>query len=84
METAARNVNAIEDRSAILYPLMVIAAVAVIAFSAMGMATMLGWMPETLTLSSAAPASRSAEAASSSAKTKTAPPGATVRAASSS
>jgi hypothetical protein len=32
----------------LLYPLMVIAAIAVITFSVLGMATIMGWMPATL------------------------------------
>ena len=48
-----------DDRS-ILFPLMLIAAIAVIALSAMGMVTMLGWMPDAL--SSAKPVSRAAAA----------------------
>ena len=48
-----------DDRS-ILFPLMLIAAIAVIALSAVGMVTMLGWMPEAL--SSAKPVSRAAAA----------------------
>ena len=37
----------LEGRS-LLYPLMVIAAIAVIAFSVLGMATLMGWMPSAL------------------------------------
>jgi hypothetical protein len=48
-----------DDRS-ILFPLMLIAAIAVIALSAVGMVTMLGWMPEAL--SSTKPVSRAAAA----------------------
>jgi hypothetical protein len=33
----------------LLYPLMVIAAIAVIVFSVLGMATIMGWMPSALT-----------------------------------
>jgi hypothetical protein len=51
--------NAMDDRS-ILFPLMLIAAIAVLALSAMGMVTMLGWMPDAL--SSAKPVSRAAAA----------------------
>ena len=47
------------DRS-ILFPLMLIAALAVLALSAVGMATMLGWMPDSL--SSTRPVSRAAAA----------------------
>ena len=60
METsAASRRNTMDDRS-ILFPLMLIAAIAVIALSAMGMVTMLGWMPDAI--SSAKPVSRSAAA----------------------
>jgi hypothetical protein len=61
METteAARNAHAMDDRT-ILFPLMLIAAIAVIAFSAMGIVTMLGWTPEPL--SSSQPVSRAAAA----------------------
>ena len=55
---AARR-NAMDDRS-ILFPLMLIAAIAVLALSAVGMVTMLGWMPDAL--SSAKPVSRAAAA----------------------
>jgi len=48
------------DSRTILFPLMLIAALAVIAFSAISMVTMLGWTPETL--SSAQPVSRAAAA----------------------
>ena len=41
METVAR-------KGGLLYPMLVIAAIAVIAFSATGIATMLGWMPPAL------------------------------------
>src|SRR5688572_6495287 len=34
-----------DKRAGILYPAMLIAAVAVIVFSVLGMATMMGWMP---------------------------------------
>jgi len=48
------------DNRAILFPLMLIAALAAIAFSAISMVTMLGWTPETL--SSTQPVSRAAAA----------------------
>jgi hypothetical protein len=48
------------DNRSILFPLMLIAAIAVIALSAVGMVTMLGWMPDAL--SSAKPVSRAAAA----------------------
>jgi outer membrane lipoprotein SlyB len=44
META----NTAEKRSGILYPVMLIAAIAIIVFSAVGIATMMGWMPTAL------------------------------------
>jgi hypothetical protein len=50
-----------DDRTGFLFPLMLIAAVAVITFSAVGIAAMLGWMPDAF--SSAAPATRTAAAA---------------------
>jgi len=56
---AARTANAMDSRT-ILFPLMLIAALAVIAFSAMGMVAMLGWMPDSL--SSTQPVSRAAAA----------------------
>ena len=40
--TAAGNV---QGRNGILYPVMLIAAIAVIVFSAAGIATMMGWLP---------------------------------------
>ncbi|MCC7483902.1 MAG: glycine zipper 2TM domain-containing protein [Burkholderiales bacterium] len=48
METVAR-------KGGLLYPMLVIAAIAVIAFSATGIATMLGWMPPALSRSELAP-----------------------------
>lgn len=36
------------DRSSLLYPMMVIAAIAVIVFSLLGIATMAGWLPNGL------------------------------------
>ncbi len=56
---ATRAVNTMDSRT-ILFPLMLIAALAVIAFSAISMVTMLGWTPESL--SSAQPVSRAAAA----------------------
>jgi len=48
------------DSRTILFPLMLIAALAVIAFSAISMVTQLGWTPDAL--SSAQPVSRAAAA----------------------
>ena len=36
------------ERSGLLYPMMVIAAIAVIVFSLLGIATVMGWLPEGL------------------------------------
>lgn len=36
------------DRSGLLYPMMVIAAIAVIVFSIVGIATVMGWLPSGL------------------------------------
>ena len=36
------------DGRGLLYPLMVIAAIAVIAFSILGIATIAGWMPQSM------------------------------------
>lgn len=44
META----NTLEKRTGMLYPVMLIAAIAVIVFSVAGIATMMGWMPNAL------------------------------------
>jgi len=43
--TTMRGKPAVDRRPAILYPLMVIAAIAVIIFSVAGIATMMGWLP---------------------------------------
>jgi outer membrane lipoprotein SlyB len=43
--TTMRGKPAADRRPAILYPLMVIAAIAVIIFSVAGIATMMGWLP---------------------------------------
>ena len=45
MENTMGARNAVEKRPGILYPLMLIAAIAVIVFSFAGMATMMGWLP---------------------------------------
>ena len=62
METvsATPSGSAVDNRPAILYPLMLIAAIAVIVFSALGTVTMLGWMPEAISASH--PPARSVEA----------------------
>ena len=36
------------ERSGLLYPMMVIAAIAVIVFSLLGIATVMGWLPQGL------------------------------------
>ena len=50
----------LRKRSGILYPVMLIAAIALIVFSAVGIATMMGWMPAALSggdpVASSAPA----------------------------
>lgn len=63
METvnAAASSSAEPKGSGFLYPLMLIAAIAVIVFSVVGIATMKGWMPRAL--SGADPAGRAAAAA---------------------
>ena len=50
METvnAMKTADATPKRSGILYPMMLIAAIALIVFSAVGIATMMGWMPTAL------------------------------------
>jgi outer membrane lipoprotein SlyB len=50
METVgtAGSAHASRKRPGILYPLMLIAAIAVIVFSIVGIATMMGWMPSAL------------------------------------
>ena len=45
METASTIENAVHGRPGILYPVMLIAAIVLIVFSVVGIATMLGWMP---------------------------------------
>jgi outer membrane lipoprotein SlyB len=45
LETSTRGAG---KRSGILYPVLLIAAIAVILFSALGIATMMGWMPTVL------------------------------------
>lgn len=42
------NAGAMDKRSGILYPLMLIAAIAVIVLSISGIATMMGWLPGVL------------------------------------
>jgi len=48
-------------RGGLLYPMLVIAAIAVIVFSAVGVATMMGWMPAALSGVSNAPRSAASE-----------------------
>lgn len=48
METANTAVTTAEKRAGILYPAMLIAAIAVIVFSVVGIATMLGWLPSAI------------------------------------
>lgn len=42
------NTSTMDKRNGMLYPMMVVAAVAVIVFSIVGIATMMGWMPSAL------------------------------------
>src|SRR5688572_18759849 len=62
---AAENRNGADRSAGILYPLMLIAAIAVIVFSVAGIATMMGWLPSVE--SKTEPAAKSAPAAKSSA-----------------
>jgi len=48
METVNAVENGVRKRPGILYPVMVIAAIALIVFSVLGIATMLGWMPSAM------------------------------------
>ncbi len=48
METVSTAGSAPTKRPGILYPVMLIAAIAVIVFSIVGIATMMGWMPSAL------------------------------------
>jgi outer membrane lipoprotein SlyB len=54
------NRNTGGKREGILYPLMLIAAIAVIVFSVVGIATMMGWMPSAASKSESQPKSGSA------------------------
>jgi outer membrane lipoprotein SlyB len=45
---AANDIPGMGGRNSLLYPLLLIAAVAVIVFSAVGIATVMGWMPAAL------------------------------------
>lgn len=45
VNSTIRGKSGVDRRPAILYPLMVIAAIAVIIFSVAGIATMMGWLP---------------------------------------
>jgi len=58
METVNSMDSAIRKRPGMLYPVMLIAAIALIVFSALGIATMLGWMPSAV--SGIDPAAKSA------------------------
>ena len=51
METVNSLENAAQKRPGILYPVMLIAAIALIVFSVVGIATMMGWMPPALSVS---------------------------------
>ena len=55
--------NTVDKRQGILYPLMVIAAIAVIVFSVAGIATMMGWMPSVSSKTQPAADERSGAAA---------------------
>ena len=59
--------SAVQKRPGILYPVMLIAAIALIVFSAVGIATMMGWMPAALSGAdpAAKPAPPAAKAAAS-------------------
>jgi len=65
-EPAMQTTNAFENRNTggkregILYPLMLIAAIAVIVFSVVGIATMMGWMPSVASKGEPQPESGSA------------------------
>lgn len=48
METVNSVENAVQKRSGMLYPVMLIAAILLIVFSVVGIATMMGWMPSAL------------------------------------
>jgi outer membrane lipoprotein SlyB len=54
METVTTAGSAHTKRPGILYPVMLIAAIAVIVFSIVGIATMMGWVPSALSGGSAA------------------------------
>ena len=48
METVNSLEHAVHKRPGILYPVMLIAAVVLIVFSVVGIATMMGWMPNVM------------------------------------
>lgn len=52
-----QSARVIQKRTNLLYPLMLIAAVTVIVFSIVGIATMMGWLPSAQSKSDAAPRS---------------------------
>jgi outer membrane lipoprotein SlyB len=60
---ASQRMSTRDSKSGLLYPLMVIAAIAVTVFSAVGVATMMGWMPGAL--SGSEPAAKPGEPRSS-------------------
>ena len=47
--------DAVTRKGGLLYPMLVIAAIAVIVFSVTGIATMMGWLPSELSPASSAP-----------------------------
>jgi outer membrane lipoprotein SlyB len=71
MDTVNPVDNTAHKRSGLLYPVMLIAAIALIVFSALGIATMMGWMPSAV--SGADPAAKHAESPGATAAPKAAP-----------
>jgi outer membrane lipoprotein SlyB len=63
--------STMQKRPGMLYPVMLIAAIALIVFSALGIATMMGWMPSAV--SGTDPAAKSAASPVAGAVTKAAP-----------
>jgi outer membrane lipoprotein SlyB len=72
VNSSIRGKSSVDRRPAILYPLMVIAAIAVIIFSVAGIATMMGWLPTVH--SQAEPAAQNESTAQSEAPARPAPP----------